>query len=75
MADNAKRSTDMDPFLYAAIKEAERGLTESGISIGTSSRIPDKDAEDKRKLMITATLEADSSTGGSIEIIPRPPAS
>ena len=30
MADNAKGGADMDPFLNAAIKQAERGLTEGG---------------------------------------------
>jgi cytosine deaminase len=35
MADNAKGGADMDPFLNAAIKQAERGLTEGGIPIGS----------------------------------------
>jgi cytosine deaminase len=36
MADNATGGTNMDPFLNAAIKEAERGLTEGGIPIGSA---------------------------------------
>jgi cytosine deaminase len=35
MADNAKGGTNMDSFLNAAIKEAERGLMEGGIPIGS----------------------------------------
>ena len=35
MADNAKGGTNMDSFLDAAIKEAERDLTRSGTSIGS----------------------------------------
>jgi hypothetical protein len=35
MADNAKGGANLNPFLNAAIKEPERGLTEGGIPIGS----------------------------------------
>jgi hypothetical protein len=35
MADKGKNGTEINPFLNAAIKEAERDLTRSGTSIGS----------------------------------------